>query len=81
LRVFRSRTLTGANLIALVSAAVIGAQGFFSTLYMQQVLGYSPITTGMAFLPLTIAIMATAAVHMRCRASFKNQRACQVRCP
>ncbi len=64
-RVFRSRTLTGANLVALVSAAVIGAQGFFSTLYMQQVLGYSPITTGLAFLPLTVTIMATSALGSR----------------
>jgi EmrB/QacA subfamily drug resistance transporter len=64
-RVFRSRTLTGANLVALVSAAVIGAQGFFSTLYMQQILDYSPLTTGLAFLPLTLTIMATSALGSR----------------
>jgi hypothetical protein len=33
--IFRPRTLVGANLVALVSAAVIGGQGFFSTLYLQ----------------------------------------------
>ena len=64
-RVFRSRTLTGANLVALLSAAVIGSQGFFSTLYMQQILGYSPIATGLAFLPLTLTIMATSALGSR----------------
>ncbi len=33
--IFRPRTLVGANLVALVSAAVIGGQGLFSTLYLQ----------------------------------------------
>lgn len=63
--IFRSRTLVGANLVALVSAAVIGGQGFFSTLYLQQVLGYSPLVTGLAFLPMTFTIMAVSTLGSR----------------
>jgi len=61
-RIFRSRTLAGADLVTLVLSAVIGAQGFFCTLYMQQILGYSPLVTGLAFLPLTVTIMVAAGV-------------------
>ncbi|HEY9422011.1 MAG TPA: MFS transporter, partial [Thermoanaerobaculia bacterium] len=63
--IFRPRTLVGANLVALVSAAVIGGQGFFSTLYLQQVLGYSPLVTGLAFLPMTFTIMAVFTLGSR----------------
>jgi MFS family permease len=63
--IFRSRTLVGANLVALVSAAVIGGQGFFSTLYLQQVLGYSPLVTGFALLPMTFTIMVVSTLGSR----------------
>jgi predicted MFS family arabinose efflux permease len=65
LRIFRMRSLTGANLVAISLSGVIGAHGFLSTLYLQQVLGYSPIATGFAFLPLTLVIMVTAGVGSR----------------
>jgi MFS family permease len=61
-RIFCSRTLAGADLVTLVLSAVIGAQGFFCTLYMQQILGYSPLVTGLAFLPLTVTVMVAAGV-------------------
>jgi hypothetical protein len=59
-RVFRSRRLTGANLVALLTSGVIAGQAFFSSLYLQQVLGYSPIETGLAFIPITVTVMAVA---------------------
>lgn len=65
LRIFRRRTLAGANLVALSLTAVIGAHGFFSSIYMQRVLGYSPVTTGLAFLPITATIMAVSSVGAR----------------
>jgi len=65
LSIFRLRSLTGANLVSLMLSAVIGAHGFFASLYMQQVLGYSPIATGLAFLPLTAMVMITANVSAR----------------
>ena len=51
LRIFRSRQLSGANVImVLMVAGLVGFQ-FFSALYLQRVLGYTPVETSMAFLP------------------------------
>jgi EmrB/QacA subfamily drug resistance transporter len=60
LRVFRMRTLMGANLIGLLMNAAVGAMIFILTLYMQQVLNYSALQTGLAFLPHAIAAMIAA---------------------
>lgn len=62
LRVFRLRTLTGANLIGLLMSAAIGSTIFILTLYMQQVLRYSAFQTGLAFLPHAIAAMIAAPI-------------------
>ncbi len=62
LRIFRLRTLTGANAVGLLVGASLFSAFFFISLYMQQVLGYSAIEAGLAYLPLTAAIMASAAV-------------------
>jgi EmrB/QacA subfamily drug resistance transporter len=54
LRIFASRRLSVANgAFALLSAGLF-AMWFFLTLYMQQVLGYTPLQAGVAFLPLTV---------------------------
>ncbi|WP_320672018.1 MFS transporter [Patulibacter defluvii] len=54
LRIFASRRLSVANgAFALLSAGLF-AMWFFLTLYMQQVLGYTPFEAGVAFLPLTV---------------------------
>jgi len=53
LRIFRSRTLSGANAVALLLGLSIFAVFYFLTLYMQQVLGFSPLRTGVAYLPIT----------------------------
>ena len=56
LRILRSRTVAGANLVqALMVAAMIGFQFLFA-LYLQQVLGFDAMRTGLGFLPITIAI-------------------------
>jgi EmrB/QacA subfamily drug resistance transporter len=56
LRIFRSRNTSGANVIqALVVAGMFG-QGFLGALYLQRVLGYSPLQTGLAFVPLTMVM-------------------------
>jgi EmrB/QacA subfamily drug resistance transporter len=61
LSIFKIRNLSGANLIQLFMAAALFAVFFFTTLYLQEVLGYTPIRTGLSFLivPITIAIVAT----------------------
>jgi predicted MFS family arabinose efflux permease len=60
--IFRKRTLTGANVVGLMLGGSLFAMFFFITLYMQQVLGYSPIKAGLSYLPLSIAIIVSAGV-------------------
>ena len=59
-RIFRSRTLTGANVVGLLLGASLFAMFFFISLYMQQVLGYSPIHAGLSYLPLALTIVVAA---------------------
>jgi EmrB/QacA subfamily drug resistance transporter len=54
---FRSRTSAGSNLVAFLVTFAMFAQFFFLTLYMQNVLHYSPLQTGLRFLPATIVII------------------------
>ena len=60
--IFRKRTLTGANVVGLLVGGSLFAMFFFLTLYMQQVLGYSPIKAGLSYLPLSIGIILSAGV-------------------
>jgi EmrB/QacA subfamily drug resistance transporter len=61
LRIFRNRNLVGADLAQLILAAGIFSVFFFLTLYMQEILGYSPVRTGVNFLIIPIIIGITAA--------------------
>jgi EmrB/QacA subfamily drug resistance transporter len=63
LGLFRVRTLAAANVITVVLASMAFSEFFLLTLYMQRVLGYSPIQTGAAFTAVaaTIAIVSNAA--------------------
>jgi EmrB/QacA subfamily drug resistance transporter len=56
LRLFRVRSVTGANLVMFCFGIGMFAMWFFLSLYLQQVLGYSPVVTGLTFLPQTAAI-------------------------
>jgi EmrB/QacA subfamily drug resistance transporter len=60
LSIFRIRNLSAADLIQLSVAAGLFSVFFFSTLYFQEVLGYSPVHTGVAFLLVPVAIAITA---------------------
>src|SRR6266566_4189312 len=62
LRIFRLRTLSASNLSGLLMGAAIFSQFFLLTLYMQQVLHYSAIKTGVAYIGLTLTIIAFSAV-------------------
>jgi len=65
LRLFRSRSLTIANvMIALLNATTFGMWFFFS-LYLQQVKGYSPLMTGLIFLPMTLVMVAVSTLVSR----------------
>jgi EmrB/QacA subfamily drug resistance transporter len=62
LELFRNPTYTGANLVILLVALAMFGVFFFVSLYMQNVLGYSPVQTGAAFLPMTILIILIAPI-------------------
>jgi len=62
LRIFRLRTLAGSNLSALIATAAVFSQFFLLTLYMQQVLHYSALKTGVAYIGLTVTTIALSAV-------------------
>jgi EmrB/QacA subfamily drug resistance transporter len=59
-RIFRLRTLTGANVVGILLGASLFSMFFFISLYMQQVLGYSPIHAGLSYLPLAVTIIVAA---------------------
>ncbi|HEX7162088.1 MAG TPA: DHA2 family efflux MFS transporter permease subunit [Trebonia sp.] len=62
LTTFRIRGLGAADVTMLVGAAGIISMFYFLTLYMQNVLGYSPIQTGAAYLPFTAGVAVTAGI-------------------
>jgi EmrB/QacA subfamily drug resistance transporter len=62
LEIFRIRNVLGANFAFLVIACTLFSMFFFLTLYVQQVLGYSPVKTGLSFLPVTIIVGITSGI-------------------
>jgi EmrB/QacA subfamily drug resistance transporter len=62
LSMFRTRTLTAANISMMLVASGLFSMFFFASLYVQEVLGYSPLKAGLAFLPVTIGMMGGAAL-------------------
>ena len=58
LGIFKVRSLLGANLVLLVVAGGLFANFFFSSIYVQRILGYDPLEAGLAFLPVTAGIVA-----------------------
>jgi EmrB/QacA subfamily drug resistance transporter len=73
-RIFRMRTLTGANVVGLLLGASLFSMFFFISLYMQQVLGYSPIHAGLSYLPLAVTIIIAAGLggQLVTRFGFKS---------
>jgi EmrB/QacA subfamily drug resistance transporter len=62
MRIFRLRTLTASNISGLLMGGAIFSQFFLLTLYMQQVLHYSALKTGVAYISLTLTIITFSAV-------------------
>jgi EmrB/QacA subfamily drug resistance transporter len=65
LRIFSNRSLAAADATLLVVAAALFGVFFFLTLYLQQVLGYSALKTGIAYLPLSLTIIVASALASR----------------
>jgi EmrB/QacA subfamily drug resistance transporter len=59
-RLLADRNRTGANLIMLCVGTAIFGMFFFLTVFMQAVWGYSALKTGLAYLPLTAAILVAS---------------------
>ncbi len=73
LHIFKIRNLSGANALQILMAAGMFSIFFFTTLYLQEILGYTPIRTGVSFLivPIVIAIAATNVPRLIKRIGYK----------
>ncbi|MGO9899601.1 MAG: MFS transporter [Solirubrobacteraceae bacterium] len=71
--IFRLRTLRGADIVGLLIGMSLFSMFFFISLYLQDVLHYSPIKTGISYLPLAVGIIlsAGAASQLVTRFGFK----------
>ncbi|PZR66844.1 MAG: MFS transporter [Solirubrobacterales bacterium] len=71
--IFRLRTLRGANIVGLLIGMSLFSMFFFISLYLQNVLHYSPIKAGLSYLPLSIGIILSAggASQLVTRVGFK----------
>src|SRR2546430_8272879 len=78
LRILRLRTLAGSNLSALIATGAVFSQFFLLTLYMQQVLHYSAIKTGVSYIALTVTTVALSAVAQGLVTKFGVRRALPV---
>jgi MFS family permease len=74
LRIFRLRTLAAANATAVVIASVAFSQFFLLTLYMQDVLRYSAIQTGLGFVAITLTITVFSNVAQNLVTRFGPRR-------
>jgi EmrB/QacA subfamily drug resistance transporter len=73
LRIFRTRNLAGADAVMLCMAAGLFSSVFLATLYVQNILGYSAIKTGVSFLifPVCVAIAATNVPRIITRIGYR----------
>jgi len=65
LRIFSNRSLAASDATFLLVAAALFGVFFFLTLYVQQVLGYSALKTGVAYLPLSLTLIGASALASR----------------
>jgi EmrB/QacA subfamily drug resistance transporter len=62
LSIFKRRNVTGGTLVMLLMPAAMFGMFFYLSIYLQQILHYSPVQTGVANLPFTLTIMLVAGV-------------------
>src|SRR6202167_1870315 len=62
LSIFRIRSIAPANTVMLLLASAMFGMFFFASLYVQNVLGYSPLRAGLAFLPVSMGIIVGAGI-------------------
>jgi EmrB/QacA subfamily drug resistance transporter len=74
LRVFRLRELSGSALVAFANTAVTSPVGILATLYLQEVLDYSPTLAGLLGLPLSISVVAGSFLGSRLTGTLGARR-------
>src|SRR5205809_996594 len=74
MRIFRLRSLAGSNISGLLLASALFSQFFLLTLYMQEVLHYSALKTGVAYIALTVTIVTFSAVAQAMATRFGIRR-------
>jgi EmrB/QacA subfamily drug resistance transporter len=62
LSIFRIRSISTANIVMLLVASAMFGMFYFASLYVQEVLGYSPLKAGFAFLPVSLGIIVGAGI-------------------
>jgi EmrB/QacA subfamily drug resistance transporter len=62
LSIFRVRSLATADAVMMLVASAMFGMFFFASLYVQDVLGYSPLKAGLAFLPVSLGIIVGAGI-------------------
>jgi EmrB/QacA subfamily drug resistance transporter len=65
LRIFSNRSVAASNAALLVVGAALFGLFFFCTLYLQQVLGYNALKTGVAYLPLSLSLILSSVLASR----------------
>jgi EmrB/QacA subfamily drug resistance transporter len=74
MRIFRLRTLTASNASGLLLSGALFSQFFLLTLYMQQVLHYSALQTGVAYVALTLSVIVFSGVAQAIATRFGIRR-------
>jgi EmrB/QacA subfamily drug resistance transporter len=64
-RLFRSRSVSGSNIVMFLVGAAFFSMWYFLSLYLQNVLGYGALKTGVAFLPMALCIIIGAQISSR----------------
>jgi EmrB/QacA subfamily drug resistance transporter len=64
-RLFRSRSVSGSNVVMFLAGAAFFSMWYFLSLYLQNVLGYGALKTGLAFLPMALCIIIGAQMSSR----------------
>jgi EmrB/QacA subfamily drug resistance transporter len=62
LSLFKIRNVLGGNIAFLVIACTLFSMFFFNTLYVQQILGFSPVKTGLCFLPVSMVVAVLSGI-------------------
>ena len=75
LALFRKPSFTGVSIVAFCLSAGMFAMFLYLTLYIQDVLGYSPLEAGLRFLPLTLLSFFVAPISARLSSRVPHPRA------